>query len=153
MDTTQIKKILEKDKYTRDIFRGVFAANTLPKTVQSFPSLFIVNTAPSSEDGEHWCLLYFTSSKNLEFFESYGNPPDMFKFNEFAEKNSRMISYNSLQLQGDKSWTCGGYSIYFSLNRCRGVKMFDIISRFSKNAISNDNMIKEFMYKNFSIKL
>lgn len=153
MDTAQLDRIMENDKFTKDLFRGVFAANTLPKFVKSYPSLYIVNTATSKSPGEHWVVLYFSRNKNTEFFDSYGNAPDLFRFNDFVERNSKTVTFNSLQLQGNRSMTCGGFCTYFAINRCRGVKMFDIVTRFSKNKSLNDEMIKEFMYSNYSINI
>lgn len=153
MDTLQIKRIMEKDKFLKGVFKGVFAANTLPKGVDSFPSLYVINTARDDSSGEHWCAAYFSKSGNAEFWDSFGNPPDIFQFSNFMDKNSRTVTYNSAQLQGNSSMTCGGFCVYFSLYRSRGVKMRDIISRFTKNKNVNDNMIREFMYKRYSIKL
>lgn len=151
MDTIQLSRILGKDKFTRDLFRGVFAADQLPKFVTTFPSLYVVNTDTSNGAGQHWVVLYFSRNNNTEMFDSYGNPPDMFRFNDFVERNSKTVTFNSLHLQGNRSITCGGFCVYFALNRCRGVKMFDIVSRFSKNKNVNDEMIKEFMYSRYSI--
>lgn len=63
MNTIQLTKIMEKDKFTKDLFRGVFAADQLPKHVAYFPSLYIVNTDTSQGEGEHWVVLYFSNKK------------------------------------------------------------------------------------------
>lgn len=152
MDTQQLTMIMEKDSLTKSLFRGVFAADKLPKNVKYFPSLYIVNTGTSNTDGEHWTVIYFSRNKNTEFFDSFGNPPDMFKFHDFVERNSITVTFNSKQLQGNLSITCGGYCVYFALYRCRGIKMYNICSKFQKDYSVNDKMISEFMYKRFSIK-
>lgn len=88
-----------------------------------------------------------------EFFDSFGNSPDRFSFNDFVERNSNTVTFNSLKLQGNLSMTCGGFCVYFALNRCRGVKMFEIVTRFSKNEKVNDRKIGEFMYYKYSIQV
>ena len=51
MNTLQIKRALERDTFTKKIFGGVFAADELPKVMNTFPFGFVANTDPSTEPG------------------------------------------------------------------------------------------------------
>ena len=51
MNTLQIKRALERDTFTKKIFGGVFAADELPKIMNTFPCGFVANTDPSTEPG------------------------------------------------------------------------------------------------------
>ena len=61
MDTIQIATALTLDLITSTKFCGVFRSDQLPKTIESFPCGFVVNTDPSSEPGTHWMAFYFPS--------------------------------------------------------------------------------------------
>ena len=50
MNTLQIKRALERDTFTKKI-GGVFAADELPKVMNTFPFGFVANTDPSTEPG------------------------------------------------------------------------------------------------------
>ena len=53
MNTLQLKRALERDTFTKKIFDGVFAADELPKTFDTFPCGLVANTDPSTEPGTH----------------------------------------------------------------------------------------------------
>ena len=61
MNTLQLKRALEHNPSTKKIFGGVFAADELPKTFDTFPYGFVANTDPSTEPGTHWVAFYFPS--------------------------------------------------------------------------------------------
>ena len=72
-DTIQIERILEKDSYTKKIFKGVYPKDLLP-TVE-YPGSYVLNTNPSSSPGEHWVGVHFTDVGSAEYFDSYGLHP------------------------------------------------------------------------------
>ena len=53
MNTLQLKRALERDTFTKKIFGGVFAADELPKVMNTFPFGFVANTDHSTEPGTH----------------------------------------------------------------------------------------------------
>ena len=57
MNTLQIKRLLKKDLRTKTIFKKDYALDQLEKP--TFPSGYIINSDPSSENGEHWVAVYF----------------------------------------------------------------------------------------------
>ena len=78
MNTLQIKRALEHNKFTKKNFCGVFAADKIPKSFDTFPCGFVANRDPSTEPGTHWVAFYFSSPENGEFFDSYGQPPEYY---------------------------------------------------------------------------
>ena len=60
--------ILEKDKYSRGVFQGVYLSDKLLTSVSSFPALFIANVDASEKPGSHWVAFYFTKESEGEFF-------------------------------------------------------------------------------------
>ena len=53
MNTLQIKRALEHNRFTKKNFCGVFAADKIPKSFDAFPCGFVANTDPSTEPGTH----------------------------------------------------------------------------------------------------
>ena len=82
MIETALEEILKIDKDTKKIFLGVFARDELPKRVK-YPSCFILNTQPRSQEGEHWLAIYFDHKRNCYFFDSYGNSPKYFGLDKY----------------------------------------------------------------------
>ena len=91
MDTIQLTFILRKGKYTRGVFHGVYPSDKLPRTVLSFPALFIAHVDTSEKPRSHWVAFYFTKDREGEFFDSYGLPPSNYAgtFTRFLNNNSK----------------------------------------------------------------
>ena len=106
MNTLQLKRALERDTFTKKIFGGVFAADELPKTFDTFPYGFVANTDPSTEPGTHWVAFYFPSRDKGEFFDSYGYPPEHYGFESY-----KIETWNKYKLQSSWSNVCGQYCI------------------------------------------
>ena len=62
MNTEEIRILLSEDKRTADAFRGVFASDELPQE-NEINSLYICNTDPSHEPGEHWIVMYIDENR------------------------------------------------------------------------------------------
>ena len=58
MNTAQIGRILQSDPHTWDVFVDVYAQDQLPKRGQKYPSAYVCNTDPHTEEGEHWIAIY-----------------------------------------------------------------------------------------------
>ena len=155
MDTIQLTLILRKDKYTRGVFHGVYPSDKLPRTVLSFPSLFIANVDTSEKPGSHWVAFYFNKDREGEFFDSYGLPPSNYAgtFTRFLNNNSKEWNFNSMTLQSTKSKVCGHYCLYYALFRCRNISLSTIVHRFSSNKSRNDFLVRRFIIKNFPVSL
>ena len=54
-----------------NIFKGTYAANTVPLNNLKETQVFIVNTQTVDKPGEHWTVLIVNKSKCI-FFDSFG---------------------------------------------------------------------------------
>lgn len=117
MNSYQIHRILARNPYTRNYFEGVYACNEIPH-LQHFPHFFIVNTDPQPSHGLHWTLIYVQSSDKVEFFDSFGEPPNAY-ISSFLTR-FRHVQMNRQKLQQEHSQTCGVFCILFAVERCRG---------------------------------
>ena len=116
MNTLQLKRALERDTFTKKIFGGVFAADELPKTFDTFPCGLVANTDPSTEPGTHWVAFYFPSRDKGEFFDSYGYPLNIMDLD--PTKSRRGTSINC-KVRGA---TCVDITVFFTFT----IKVVDI---------------------------
>ena len=72
MRTEELEEYMLRDPYISQYFGGVVALDQLPKVIKK-PSMFIVNTDPSSLPGRHWLVVFFTRIN--EHFDSAGFYP------------------------------------------------------------------------------
>src|SRR5437016_1060028 len=124
MDEYSIKKILLAiaKNNTHKIHVNVLARNELNKhKFTKFPQALIVNSADrySKSGGVHWLLLLVFSPNECEFFDSYGNPFESYKFYPKLDKHYK-IQVNKYQIQSFNSSLCGVYCIYFFQQRLNG---------------------------------
>lgn len=128
---------------------GVYACDQLPHRVQ-VPSAIVVNADPHSRPGSHWLAIYIDINKELDFFDSYGRPPDQ-KFTHFIKRNSKVARYNITVLQDITSSVCGHYCVTFLYFKSQGILMSEFIDLFCNNSMENDRRITilfaEFFYQ------
>ena len=146
MNTYQLKRALERNPDTKKIFGGVFAADELPKTIDTFPYGFVANTDPSTEPGTHWVSFYFPSRDKGEFFDSYGCPPEYYGF-------KRMDTWNSRKLQSSWSEVCGQYCIFYLYHKSRGYSMSKIVNLFTGDTRLNDCKVACYVKKHFNVTI
>lgn len=152
MDSRQIIRVLKRDPITRRTFVGVFACDQLPKTISKYPACLVVNTDPHSKAGKHWLAMYIPNAVTLEFFDSFGHPPEHFKgpIARFASKFSHM-NYNDVPVQSPFSAVCGQFCIYYLYSRCRGRSLSAIVKTFHWKSDSNDVRVYNFVKHKFGI--
>ena len=136
MDTRQLRKAL------RDVrgFQGVFALDELPQEYEQRPALYVVNTEPSCQDGEHWVAIYFPPQGLPEFFDSFARKA-------FATELRRLLGnvylHNRFILQSPISDTCGQHVIYYARERSKGVP-FNMI-KYSHSLKENDDFVIQYV--------
>ena len=130
---------LKKDLCTKKRFLGVFPFDRKPRKIK-FPACFILNTAKTNEQGEHWIALDYDKYGHCEFFDSYGLHPKLYKLKSYLDKTATSWSFNSKQLQDYNSQTCGYFCFIFLILNCRKIK----IKKIKKSLINNfiDNFLK-----------
>ncbi len=137
MDGNQIMKIVSRDQCLQEHFRGIFARDKVPKWLM--PGCFIWNTALHDAKGEHWVAIYISINHDVEFFDSFGEPPRTYGWNI-----SGNVKFNKKVLQSSNSDVCGMYCLFFLYFRCRGLSMKSILDKFSINTVQNDAYVLHF---------
>jgi hypothetical protein len=159
MYSSQIRRVLTLDPETNKNFVGVYALDQLPKRhlVSSKPLAFVVNTDPASKPGEHWVAVYYggNETKTVEYFDSYGMPPQQMPLFEFVVNNGQNYVLNNRQLQGYDSTVCGHYCIAYLYKRCRGQSMESICNEFGANSKNQpgeyDDLVAEAVTNKFNV--
>ena len=148
METNEIKSILERNEVTSDVFLNVYPADKLPKTrIERYRWLLVVNCCPSNYRGEHWVAV-FSENEQLEFFDSFGLPPDVYEgvvsfLRAQGWPEEFDATYNDEQIQSIDSDACGHYCILFCHFRARGVAYADILRHLSDiHSSSRDTIVK-----------
>ena len=145
MNSVEIDYILKNDAIGKQMFRGVFALDTLPLCNTGG---YVCNLAPQSHPGTHWVAL-FCIGNQVDYFDSYGRSPPREICNVFRGKH---VTHNTICLQSPFSAVCGQYCIYFLLSRMRGERMRDIIGWFDVGDLDhNDQMVYDFIRDNYAV--
>lgn len=152
MEARHIDNILSHHPATKKYFLSVFPSDLLPRKISRFPACFICNVDTSNQPGSHWLAFYISSPNRVEFFDSYGNPPDFFQgpIADFVSRYSRVI-YNPLTLQTNVTAVCGQYAVFFLICKCRGESLKKFLSRFVTENICNDQRVYNFIAKRFRV--
>lgn len=153
MNTSELHIALHLDSCTRHHVGDVCAADQLPSSaISNLPKIFIVNTDPHQLPGKHWVCFYIPHDGPIEFFDSLGKHPSFYSklFEKFIYSHSTEFIYNSNPLQSNFSDTCGHFCLFYSIHRCRGMRMDTIIEKFSTSKILNDRLVQDFVKKHFN---
>lgn len=132
------------------IFRGVFAADRLPKKYDGDRAAYIINTDDAREPGTHWLAVFKSNGKNDEYFDSYGLAPFVKSIENFLSAN---YIYNDRQIQSLLTQTCGQHCIYFLQKRIQKYSMKEIVNSFSDHKIINDLHVNKNVEKILHTKL
>ena len=103
----------------------VFSRDELPHSFTRYPSAYVANTDPSSLPEEHWVAFYHLSHTHLEFFDSYGYPPDDYYFS--IPPTITQIDIKYLQIQSNNSSDCGQYCMFYLYQRAHDIPLPEII--------------------------
>ena len=152
LDGLEISKLLNKDRYTKKIFRSVTARGRLPQSVKKLPSVYVINTDYYFQKGKHWVFIAFFSKYTL-FFDSFGINPIYYNFPQIVKRAGAPLILNTLSLQSQSSSACGYYCIYFIYFLSRGKTLNEILGHFSKtNKKWNDMYVFHFVRKLGKVK-
>jgi hypothetical protein len=132
MDSNEIARILENALGHR--FGGVYPANRVPRL--RVGKGYVLNNMCDQSPGMHWIGLYVTN-KRIELFDSYGLGPMIYTF----VPRNKTILYNTTQIQGPNSNSCGQFVCAFLINRVHGITMKQFLSSFTNNWGYNDHLV------------
>ena len=140
MRTEELQEYMLADPYIANVYGGVVALDGLPDFVRK-PSIYIVNSDPSSEPGKHWYAVYF--NRINEHFDSAGFYPNSTLESHLIAYGPRFM-YNDKRVQAHHSDTCGLFCLFYCYFRCRGVSFKQIMDMFSSNLALNEEIVKYF---------
>ena len=144
-------QIIQRDTRLSVRFKGVYAANELPKRLP-FCSIVIVNCCNRNKPGEHWIALCQESESKLEMLDSYGHEPEMYNLKNKLP-NSEIIVFNTKQLQSLASEVYGHYCLYYCYFKSHSHSMAEIVSAtFSNDTKNNDQRVYKYVKKLFNLK-
>lgn len=140
LNSLELASFMLKDPYISQMYGGVIARDQIPLYVDK-PSLYIVNTDPSTESGEHWFCIYYLDIP--EYFDSSGlKPPKDIENNLYYHGSKYMCS--SFRVQSYFSETCGLFCLFYCYFRSRGFSFSAIMNMFSHNLNLNEVIVKSF---------
>ena len=154
MNTYQLEAVMNRDRFSQSKFIGVFPMDLLPKNKIEHctrPFCLIINSAPSTNEGEHWLAVYVDVYGEGQLFDSYGNNANFYdrRLETFLKKNCTEHSYNKSELQALWSDVCGQHCLYFLLHRSRHIPAKTILELFGRNKLVNDSLVDAFIHKHF----
>lgn len=151
MDSLQIHRILSRDKHTLQFYKGVYPSDQIP--ILGKKSIIVVNIDDSSKLGSHWVTFYKEKDGELEFFDSYGQPPEFYGKNILKYASAfPTVLWNSKSFQSPTSNVCGAYCVYFCLKRCQGFSMKSIVNSLNHSK-KNDFRIYQFVKKRYGVNI
>jgi hypothetical protein len=125
---------------------GIYSKDELPKDLKN--GWYIVNMENHDKgSGSHW-VCFKKSTINL-YFDSFG-----FIFPEEVKERLTNITYNHKEIQNINSIMCGYFCIALINEMEKSVikddllKFNQFISRFSKNTLFNDEILKRYLMNN-----
>lgn len=149
MNTLQISNILTKHRATGSFFIGIFPRDRLPLNPK-YPSCIVLNTDPSTREGEHWLAIHYDQHGYAEFFDSFAKPPSYYNLEKYLLKTSRHWIYNETELQSFSPY-CGHYCCLFLIFKCRNYKMSAFLDFFTNSQIKNDLIIHDLIKRGYFV--
>lgn len=140
LTTLDILKLIAPFKRS-DIFKGVFACDSLPSSF-SLPAAFVINLSGHTSRGSHWVGLFISKSRSGEYFDSFGFPPKQIDIINFIRKHCRNFKFNDKQIQHVSSNKCGKFVCLFILSMMCNMDFHDVLSMFSLNLSVNEIVIE-----------
>ena len=137
------------NQYSKRLFIGVFARDSLPKGINSYPCSLIINTDTKNLPGKHWVSIYISGYKEGEYFDSFGHEPSQdiaIWLNKFTVKWKKV---NTSVLQNPLSVTCGHFVLFYINERPLVNSHFLILKQFHTDTYGNDQFVKHYYQENF----
>ena len=136
MDSSQISHLLSNNS----LFGGVYSCDTIPKTDER-PIAFVVNTHEITSPGEHWQVILLVDNHKIEFFDSFGFPPDVSFICDYIDDNATDWCYSSKTLQHPHKQSCGMFCVSFIQCRDQGGTYRDFLNEYTKDLLHNEKIV------------
>ena len=117
MNTEKIEQVCCSAQVLSPRFEGVFSRDNLPDLSEEY-KLYVYNTDPLSEPGDHWVVLH-AAAEDGQYFDSIDGA---ISHNEFAQ----FLCGEYVQTQELFSSVCGQHCIFYMSFRAMGHSMNDM---------------------------
>ena len=136
---------------TKQAFLGVFAVDHLPRTIvpEQLPILLIMNTNTSNLPGQHWKAIYISKEGIGEIFDSLALPISL-RLEQWMNNFCKKWTLSKITLQNPLAPTCGGYVLYYVMNRLQHNSMQSCIAPLSGNDVFSNDFIIDQVIKSYS---
>lgn len=131
------------DVDTKTAFLGVFPINYLPRRLLHLPALLIINTNTDNLPGQHWKAIYVSTNRIGEVFDSLATPISL-QLEQWMNEFTLKWTLSKMTLQNPLSPSCGGYVLYYVLNRLKHNSMKSCMAPFTNNVLVNDAIAEDF---------
>jgi len=153
MDGLTLDTLMKKENHVAPFFEGVFAADTLPRSLHKRPALLIANTDPITKPGQHWVAFYIGKNGEGEFWDSYGMPPIVPNHKKFLNRLCKKWTYNHTSLQSLDSEVCGEYCVLYLVHRAHGYSLHTFRKKlFCSDTEKNDQVVRQHFKRMFGYK-
>lgn len=141
MNTLEIRRALQDLPIVN---KGVYAADETP-VHWSRPVAYVINCDRRGQPGSHWVAVYVDILGHGTFFDSYGLPPIITEHRQRIRENCAFYEWNTRQLQGETSTTCGNFSLAFLYFMSHNHDFNLFCNIFGNNYDINDRIVKQFV--------
>lgn len=141
-------EILQALRHLNVRYAGVYPADRLPR-LWTRSTAIVANTDNHDRPGQHWVAFHIDQQGAGTYFDSYGLPPLDPRFLLRLRRNSTTYRWNTTQLQGNLSQTCGQYCCVFLYFLCNGYDIRQFLNLFSSDYEHNDRLIVKLFRKIF----
>lgn len=140
MDTLEIRRALH-DLPTP--YTGVYASDEIP-VHWARPAALVFNCDRKNQPGSHWVAVYVDATGHGTFFDSYGFPPIVEEHRRRIRENCSFYEWNTRQLQGETSTTCGHFCLVFLHHMSRTSDFASFCNIFKDSHADNDKIVKRY---------
>lgn len=151
MDTLELEKLVQRDKYAPQYFCGVWSADHLKQF--AFPkhrkAIIIVNLSRRGSEGSHWVsIAWLPRKKHILYMDSLALDPRLFvDIQAFLVRHTDDLQKHCLLLnqaiQHRRSQTCGLYCLLWVYLFARGWSLDRFSSLFSVNLQGNEEIVQQ----------
>ena len=147
----EIQHILDCGVWIKNLNAEVVSKDKLPEQKPYHIKAYIVNTDPSTEEGEHWVAVIFNANNDIFYFDSYGFPPMEKEVLNFIQDHTTRWTFNKQTLQSLLGQTCGAYCIFALTTASQGSNLPKCLQKtfYTINHHRNDQFIKTWLYQNY----
>lgn len=147
MQGQEILNELFKFNSIKQFCKGIVSIDTIPRRFKN-KEFVVINTEPSSEQGQHWFCLLKVKTNQYEIFDSLGFDEQKINlFKQYVKFPNCTFKFNSTRVQSPSSQSCGLFVIYFIVQRLHNfdLKFEDLLNDvFSDNTEFNENSVTDF---------